>query len=105
MDPDKIKRLKDMPTPRTLKQLRGILGVAGYYRRFVDGFAKMAKPLYRLLKHDVPFIWTAKEHVCLKALIEALDNAPQLEYVIQSAPKQIILTHNEDSISAMLLQQ
>ena len=49
-DPKKIKAVVNWPTPKTFKQLRGFLGLAGYYRRFVKDFGKLAQPLTTLLK-------------------------------------------------------
>lgn len=48
-DPGKIKAVVDWPVPTTVKKVRAFLGLAGYYRRFVAGFAKIARPLNRLL--------------------------------------------------------
>lgn len=48
-DPDKISAVQDWPSPSTVKQVRAFLGLAGYYRRFVAGFAKIARPLNALL--------------------------------------------------------
>lgn len=52
MDPDKISAIINWPVPKTLKQLRGILGINGYYRRFIKHYVKLAHPLTKLLKKD-----------------------------------------------------
>ena len=49
-DPKKIEAVVHWPTPKSYKQLRGFLGLAGYYRRFVKDFGKLAQPLITLLK-------------------------------------------------------
>ena len=49
-DPDKIAAIKDFPVPKTLKDLRGFLGLASYYRKFTNNFAKTAAPLTDLTK-------------------------------------------------------
>lgn len=48
-DPDKVSAVRDWPVPSTIRQVRAFLGLAGYYRRFVSSFAKIAQPLNRLL--------------------------------------------------------
>ncbi|PIK42074.1 Transposon Ty3-I Gag-Pol polyprotein [Apostichopus japonicus] len=48
-DPEKIRAVKDWPLPRNEKELRGFLGLTGYYRRFVPGYAKISAPLHALV--------------------------------------------------------
>ena len=54
-DPRKIKAVRDFPVPSHLKDVRSFLGLASYYRRFIDGFSKVANPLFALTRKDVPF--------------------------------------------------
>ena len=54
-DPSKIDKVKDFPVPKNLTQLRGFLGLASYYRRFIKDFSKIANPLNKLLRKSVPF--------------------------------------------------
>ncbi|CAG8840550.1 17334_t:CDS:1, partial [Cetraspora pellucida] len=55
-----MNKIKNFPEPTNLKQLRGFLGIASYYWRFIEGFSKIAIPLNQLLKKDEPYLWTEK---------------------------------------------
>jgi len=57
-DVEKTRLINEWPVPTSLKQLRGFLGLAGYYRRFVKDFSKKAAPLNDLLKKSSRFQWT-----------------------------------------------
>ena len=57
VDPSKIKVIKNIPTPTTQNEVRSFLGHAGYYRRFIENFSKLASPLFSLLMKDVQFTW------------------------------------------------
>ncbi len=67
MDPKKVEAIKNRIFPKNVKQLQQFLGLANYYRRFINNFSKTAKPLFTLLKKDVPFSWTIE---CEKAFIQ-----------------------------------
>jgi hypothetical protein len=58
-DEKRIEAVKDYPEPKTTRELKGFLGSAGYYRRFIPNISKIAKPLTELLK-KTPYIWDEK---------------------------------------------
>ncbi|KAJ4809119.1 polyprotein [Rhynchospora pubera] len=74
-DPDKLKAIADWPTPTTQRQLRGFLGLAGYYRRFVHRYASIAGPLTDLLSKD-KFLWSESAQEAFLTLKTALISAP-----------------------------
>lgn len=59
-DEKRIEAVRDFPVPKTTRELKGFLGLAGYYRRFIPNFSKVAKPLTGLLKKNTPYIWDDK---------------------------------------------
>jgi len=76
MDSDKVAAVTSWPQPRSVRSLRGFLGLAGYYRRFIKDFGNLAAPLTQLLK-DV-FLWTDAAATAFDALKRALSTAPVL---------------------------
>lgn len=76
-DPRKVKAVKEWPIPKNLKMLRGFLGLAGYYRRFVKDFGPIARPLTTLTKTD-GFCWNEEAQRALDELKTRLCNAPVL---------------------------
>jgi hypothetical protein len=58
VDLSKVSEVLKWEPPRTVCEIRSFLGLAGYYRRFVEGFSKIVKPLTTLLEKDREFKWT-----------------------------------------------
>lgn len=75
--PSKIQAVKDWPIPTTVKQLRGFLGLSGYYRKLICNYGSISKPLTELLKNS-SFVWSPSVQQAFLALKEALINAPVL---------------------------
>ena len=58
VDPTKVESVTNWQSPTSVKEIRSFLGLAGYYRRFIENFSKIVKPMTELLKKDTKFIWT-----------------------------------------------
>nr|GEW21899.1 reverse transcriptase [Tanacetum cinerariifolium] len=71
VDPTKVKAIKDWPLPKNLKQLRGFLGLAGYYRHFIAHYASLAASLTPLLRKDA-FVWSEFATTAFNNLKQAL---------------------------------
>ena len=57
MDPAKVEAVRTWPTPRNLRDVRGFLGFANFYRRFIQNFSKIARPLHDLTRKETPWKW------------------------------------------------
>ncbi|PKA63977.1 putative mitochondrial protein [Apostasia shenzhenica] len=78
VDPSKIEAITDWPKPTTVIEVRSFLGLAGYYRRFVEGFSKIALPLTQLTKKIVRFEWSKACDESFQELKRCLVIAPVL---------------------------
>jgi hypothetical protein len=71
VDHNKIKSMREWPIPKTLKKIRGLLGLVGYYRKFVKNYGQIETPLTKLLKKE-SFSWTQEETKAFEKIKEAL---------------------------------
>ncbi|KAK8954583.1 hypothetical protein KSP39_PZI002221 [Platanthera zijinensis] len=78
VDPEKIAAVMDWSRPSSPKEIRSFLGLAGYYRRFVEGFSSLAAPLTKLTQKNVAFVWSEKCEEAFQGLKERLCTAPVL---------------------------
>nr|GEV23785.1 hypothetical protein [Tanacetum cinerariifolium] len=77
-DPSKVKVMSQWPVPINLKQLRGFFRLTGYYKRFIQGYANISKPLTQLLKKN-SFIWSDDSQTAFEQLKQAMVRAPVLK--------------------------
>jgi hypothetical protein len=78
VDLEKVQEVTDWKPPTTVRQIRSFLGLAGYYRRFIPDFSRIAKPMTELLKKGVKFDWDQKCEDAFHALRRHLTTAPML---------------------------
>ncbi|GKE29102.1 putative reverse transcriptase domain-containing protein, partial [Tanacetum coccineum] len=78
VDPTKIESIKDWASPKTLTEIRQFLGLTGYYRRFIEGFLKIAKSMTKLTQKGVKFDWGDKQESAFQLLKQKLCSAPIL---------------------------
>jgi len=79
-DPSKLTAIKEFPTPKKVKDIQSFIGLAGYYRKFIADFSKIAKPLTKLTKKSEKFEWTAEQQNAFETLKKKLMTAPVLKY-------------------------
>ncbi|GJV99517.1 putative reverse transcriptase domain-containing protein [Tanacetum coccineum] len=75
VDPAKIESIKDWASPKTPTKIRQFLGFAGYYRRFIEGFSKIAKSMTKLTHKGVKFDWVDKQEAAFQLIKQKLCSA------------------------------
>ncbi|GJS88685.1 putative reverse transcriptase domain-containing protein [Tanacetum coccineum] len=78
VDPAKIEAVKNWASPTTPTEIRQFLGLAGYYRRFIEGFSKIANPLTELTQKNKKYIWGEDQESAFQLLKQKLCEAPIL---------------------------
>ena len=104
-DAEKIVTIRNWPTPTNLKELRGILGVTGYYRKFIRDYAIISQPLTALPKKGALFIWTPATESAFQVLKQALITAPVLALPDYTEPFVIDTDACDVGIGAVLSQK
>nr|GFB14008.1 retrotransposon protein, putative, Ty3-gypsy subclass [Tanacetum cinerariifolium] len=78
MDPAKVEAITKWPRPTSVTEVRSFLGLAGYYRRFVEGFSRLALPLTKLIRKGEKFVWNEEREKIFEELKQRLVSAPVL---------------------------
>eukprot|EP00253_Pinus_taeda_P008492 PITA_08492 len=105
VDPAKIEVLNNLMPPTTQKEVRSFLGYAGYYRRFIENFSKIAQPLFKLLARDIEFQWTTSCQNAFQILKDKLSVAPILRGPNWSLPFHISTDASDTAIGTSLGQK
>ena len=104
MDPAKITTIIEWPIPKKLRDVRSFLGFGNFYRRFIQGYSHLARPLTQLTKKGTPFGWSDLCQATFERLKEAFPTAPILIHF--DFNKEIVVeTDASDVASAGILSQ
>ena len=103
--PSTTHAIQKMNPPTTPKQVRAFLGLVGYYRKFMRGFTKIAKPLTLLTRQQVKFDWTPEHQEPFIHLKEAIVQAPILHYPNPNKTYIVYTDASNDACRAQLSQE
>ena len=104
-DPEKTEAVQNWPVPETIKQVRGFVGLAGFYRQYVKDFSGIAVPLKDMLRGNKPkFYWNEKCQVAFEKLKKMLVTPPVLGFPTDSGHYILDTDASGESISAVLSQ-
>ncbi|GJV83827.1 reverse transcriptase domain-containing protein [Tanacetum coccineum] len=105
VDPAKIESIKDWTSPKSPTEIRQFLGLAGYYRRFIEGFSKIAKPMTKLTQKKVKFEWGDKQEAAFQLLKQKLCSAPILALPEGSEDFIVYCDASIKGLGAVLMQR
>ena len=100
----KVKKIKDMERPKTVKDVRSFVMLCSYYRKFVKDFSKISKPLTELVKKDVKFEWTNKQEEAFRKLKEKLTSYPILRHPDMERKFILMTDASREGLGAVLAQ-
>lgn len=104
VDTRKTKAVQEIQAPRNIKELQRFLGMTGYYRKFMAGYAGVAAPLYGLLKSDTTWTWGNEQQVAFRSLKEKLIQAPVLRLPDLQRPFRVHTDASGHALGAVLAQ-
>jgi len=103
VDPSKIQDVLNWKTPESVSEIRSFLGLAGYYRRFVPEFSKIARPMTELFKKGVKFVWDNKCEQVFQTLRKLLTSAPILTQPDITRPFDVYCDASRTSFACALI--
>ncbi|KAL4017094.1 hypothetical protein IC575_024768 [Cucumis melo] len=105
VDPAKIEAVTNWTRPSTVSEIRSFLGLAGYYRRFVEDFSRIASPLTQLTRKGTPFVWSPACERSFQELKQKLVTAPVLTVPDGSGNFVIYSDASKKGLGCVLMQQ
>jgi hypothetical protein len=105
VDKAKVDLISNLPPPRMVKEVRSFLGHAGFYRRFIQDFSKIARPLCKLLVKEAPFIFDEDCKKAFGALKAILTTTPIIRPPSWGTPFEIMCDASDYAVGAVLGQR
>jgi len=101
VDPTKVEAVLDWRQLKTVSEIRSFLGLVGYYRRFIQDFSKLAKPMTRLTQKEVKYEWDEKSFQELK---KRLTSAPILTIPEREEGYTVYCDASKEGLGCVLMQ-
>nr|GEW70199.1 putative reverse transcriptase domain-containing protein [Tanacetum cinerariifolium] len=105
VDPAKIESVKDWASPKSPTEIRKFLGLAGYYRRFIERFSRIARPMTKLTQKKVKFEWGDKQEAAFQLLKQKLCSTPILALHEGSEDFIVYCDASNKGLGAVLMQR
>ena len=105
VDPSKVKDVLNWKPPTNVGEICSFLGFAGYYRRFIEGFSKLAKPMTALLEKNAKFVWSEKCQANFEESMKRLTTALVLVLPDLSKSFSIYYDASRQGLGCVLMQE
>jgi hypothetical protein len=105
VDPSKVQEVMDWKPPKSVHQICSFLGLAGYYRRFIPDFSRIAKPMTELLKKEVKFVCSEACEKAFHTLRQHLTSAPVLVQPDNSKPFEVFCDASGTGLCCVPMQE
>ena len=105
MDLAKVEAIRKWPVPKSIQEVRGFIGFANFYRRFIQGFSDVARPLHDLTKKGVVFQWGLKQQQAFEELRDRFISAPILTLWNPDRPTRIDVDASGFATGGVIMQK
>jgi hypothetical protein len=105
MNPAKVQAVLDWPVPTKVKEVQSFLGLANYYRKFIQNYSGIAAPLTEVTKKDVGFQWGAEQQEAFEMLKKWFTEAPMLRMYDPNQPTRVETDASDKALGAVLAQE
>lgn len=105
MDPIKVQGVTEWPAPKNLKEVQSFVGFINFYRRFINGFSEMARPLHDLTAKGTPWQWGDAQAKAFRDLKAAITSAPILVFLSESKVYHVECDSSDYATGAVLSQE
>ena len=105
MDPAKVESVLSWKQPKNVSEIRSFLGLAGYYRRFIEDFSRIARPMTQLIKKESKFEWTPACETSFQELKRRLTTAPVLVLPDIRKDFEVYCDASKQGLGCVLMQQ
>ncbi|XP_020209345.1 uncharacterized protein LOC109794301, partial [Cajanus cajan] len=104
VDPTKVEAVLRWERPKSVTEVRGFVGLVGYYRIFIEGFSKIVMPLTQLTRKDHPFVWMEECEKSFQELKEKLTSSPMLILPDPNKSFEVYCDASHQGLGCVLMQ-